>query len=212
MRLLICKMMLLGMAASVSSSCSAGPATPAKKNVAKQAGATTTAAQNTDGNTDATETLVLATDAKTACTLMVPAMHANPPVTAEEQAPPIAWGSKNMSWSGPCTNGKANGTGVARMLSGGRVIGAWYGSAIEGNLEMGVIEDGNSFDTAENKNDKLVSLDRSDENIARYDQAQSLAKQAVSELISGFEKSGNAASAQYYSDIQNTIQSLNAGE
>jgi hypothetical protein len=212
MHVRICKAILIGMAVSISASCSAGPANTETKMAANRKAKSDKTVNKTATQNEPVSAITIAKDGKTGCILMVPTMHANPPLTSEEQAPPTLWGSKSMSWSGECINGKANGTGVARMISGGKVIGAWYGNVSQGQFDMGVIEDSNSFDTAEYKNAALISLDRSDSNIARSDQAQSFAKKGLNEFITTLETAGNEASAQYYREILETIESLNEGE
>jgi hypothetical protein len=212
MRVIIGKAILLGMAVSLSASCSAAPVNSETKMAANNKAKSAKNSKKQAPQNEPVPAITTARDLKTGCALMVPTMHANPPITSEEQAPPALWGSKMMSWSGPCLDGKADGTGVARMLYGGKVIGAYYGNVIQGQLDLGVIEDGNSFDTVAFKNASLVSLNRGDTDIVSSDKAQSYAKQSVTEFIKGFETDGNTASAEYYRDVLSTIQTLNDGE
>jgi hypothetical protein len=151
---------------------------------------------------------IAATDKKSLCTLTVPQKYATTPITSDPTPPAKVWGSPMMSWSGPCVGKKANGNGVARMLSGGKVIGTWYGDTKNGILDSGVIEDGYGYEAVRFVGGKpVLASDNADEAkmIAR-------AKIAVKNLIKSFEKSGNRASAAFYRDRQQALESMALGE
>jgi hypothetical protein len=136
----------------------------------------TTCAASAQSST-ATASLTL-TDIKTKCTLAVPAQ----------------WAVKTMLWSGKCLKNRADGNGVARIMSSGKVIGAWYGDAKAGRIDTGILEQGDerqlgTFD----KNFSMVSIDGMEPN-----RAMEKADKAAKALAAIFDKAGNKGSAAFY--------------
>jgi hypothetical protein len=135
---------------------------------------------------------VVTVDKTTGCTLKIPQ----------------SWGSKIMTWSGGCKNKLADGNGVARILSGGKVVTTWYGDVKTGmpdfgvketteGREMGRFANGNFIDTDEYYNQKNLAPGIDPVRKAMVD-ALSRGSAAAKALGDKFEKSGNKASAAYY--------------
>jgi hypothetical protein len=165
---------------------------------------TNTASAETQKNTLS----ITASDKKTGCTLSVPQMFATKPVTAEQPPAQKPWGSAQMLWSGACKNKRATGNGVARMMSGSRVIGTWYGDAKDGAMTTGVIEDRYGYEAGTFVKNRLTSP----QDMAAERAAIERAKIAADALAKSFKKSGNIASAKYYSDRIDAFEAMALGE
>jgi hypothetical protein len=121
---------------------------------------------------------------------------------------PAAWQAKSMTWSGQCKDKLAEGNGVARMLSGNRVMATWYGDAKNGAPSFGVLESGGSFQMGKFANGDFLPSEayfKSGQNPADGDpgraaSVEALAKgsKAANALSAQYLKAGNKASAVFY--------------
>ncbi len=151
---------------------------------------------------------VTATDRNTGCKMVVPKLYATTPQTAEPQPPLKPWGQPVMHWSGNCANKRAEGNGVARMMSGGKVIGVWYGSVTHGILSAGVIEDSYGYEAMIFANGRFSPPS----DPAAEGRIIAAAKTAAEDIARGFEKAGNAGSARFYRERAKAIGDMNLGE
>lgn len=117
-------------------------------------------------------------DPRTQCVLMVPPQ----------------WKTTKMIWSGSCKDKLAQGSGVARLMDGAAIVGAWYGEVENGKIKTGVLEQGrkHQFGTFD-INFELLSVDGMEPN-----RAMAAAGAAADALAKDYEKVGNKKSAQFY--------------
>lgn len=143
---------------------------------------------------------MVATDRTSGCTLEVPALFVTQTMPGDLPADLSPWGSATMTWSGACIGGKASGNGVARMISKGKVQGAWYGDTEGGRMTVGVIEDDDGVQAGRWNRGRLESV---------MDQpALDKALIAVRMLAANFRAQRNPSSASYYDGRIDLIESL----
>jgi hypothetical protein len=107
---------------------------------------------------------------------------------------PPQWKTTKMVWSGLCKSKLAQGNGVARIMLGATVVGAWYGDVENGKITTGVLEQGNKHQLGTfDSNFDLLSIDGMEPN-----RAMTAAGKAADALAKSYEKSGNKKSAQFY--------------
>lgn len=152
--------------------------------------------------------LVVATDKKSGCTLRVPRVYATRPVTAEPIPSAKPWGTPTMTWSGGCVNKRASGDGVVRILSGAKVVGAWYGSAVSGMLGQGVIEDSYGYEAGQMRSNGTLAPLAHDADMALIKRSATIARSYAMQL----EKGGNKGSAAYYRGKAEDIGAMLLGE
>jgi hypothetical protein len=133
----------------------------------------------------------LASDKKTGCAVIVP----------------LSWGTKTLSWNGSCQKKRANGNGVAKLYSDGKIIATWYGDVRSGHMEYGALERSGAFEHGKMLNGKFVDADtlwkeNKEPGIDAVSQAMnkamsrgSLAAQTYADQLA---KVGNKASAAFY--------------
>jgi hypothetical protein len=160
------------------------------------------------GTTNVPAQFITSVDRARSCSLVGPKIFATTPQTAEPKGPEKPWATSTMSWSGPCTNNKANGIGVARMLDRNSVRGIWYGKVKNGILHSGVIEDQSGMEAG----GFLKGRWQASNDLEQEKAAIENARKAAQALILKFEKAGNLKSAAYYRGRLEFIDAMLLGE
>jgi hypothetical protein len=103
--------------------------------------------------------------------------------------------ASDVRWSGSCRGGWADGRGILRAYEQGKVVRIFYGRLVASQPVLGVIEIDGGFKAGRFKAGAVVSDADRDTLIQAFDEASAAAWQ----VAAGYRRSGNAASARYYS-------------
>jgi hypothetical protein len=150
--------------------------------------------------TPARQAQLTLTDPKTKCTLVVPAK----------------WAAKTVSWTGKCLKNQSSNNGVARMMTGSKVVAIFYGTAFNGAPKAGVIEfigkdsDGkkSAFELIPTREIHTKDPDgKENGGVVQFINAYD----AINAFADTLDKAGNKPSADYYRSKTNDI-SLYFGE
>lgn len=109
---------------------------------------------------------------------------------------PGGWPGADVRWTGSCKAGRAEGLGVLRQFSAGRVQRLYFGRLVAGRLNLGVIEQDDGYVAGQFAAAKVVAGADRNTLIKAFDEA-SAAATAVAE---NYLREGNAASAKYYQE------------
>jgi hypothetical protein len=110
---------------------------------------------------------------------------------------PASWNFTFVRWSGACSaQGVADGYGVLRAYSDGKVAESYFGELRRGHLSMGVIETASGYVAGKFVEGKPLEHQERSDLIAAFDSAAKAAQQ-MSEV---FRRNGNTASFHYYSN------------
>jgi hypothetical protein len=110
---------------------------------------------------------------------------------------PASWNFTIVRWSGACSaQGIADGSGVLRAYSGGKVAESYFGELRQGHLSIGVIETESGYVAGKFVEGKPAEHQERSDVISAFDSAAKAAQQ-MSEV---FRRNGNTASFHYYSD------------
>ena len=114
---------------------------------------------------------------------------------------PQTWEKYAVQWTGACVEGRADGSGVLKAFSGGKVQELYYGRAKQGVLEIGVIETDNGYVAGRFADGKPVQDGDRETYIQAFHEAVAGANQA-SEY---YRQKGNSSSAKYYAEKAKTL-------
>jgi len=107
---------------------------------------------------------------------------------------PAGWKQTDSRWDGGCAAGFADGLGVLKEISGGKVVRFFFGRIRNGNIEIGVIDQADGFIAGNfDRGQFVASYDRQ-----IYIDAFKHAEQAAQQAASRFKAAGNEASARFY--------------
>jgi hypothetical protein len=124
--------------------------------------------------------------------------------------------AQSIRWSGSCKNKRANGLGVARLMTGSKVLAIFYGTAFNGAPKAGVIEfigkdsDGkkSAFELIPAREIHTKDPDgKENGGVVQFINAYD----AINGFADTLDKAGNKPSADYYQSKTNDI-SLYFGE
>ncbi len=107
---------------------------------------------------------------------------------------PSGWNQVDSRWDGDCAAGMADGLGVLKEYSGGKVVRFFFGRVRNGNIELGVIDQADGFVAGKFDHGQLIPSDDRQAYIDAFREAEQAAKQAASR----FKTAGNAASYRFY--------------
>ena len=107
---------------------------------------------------------------------------------------PADWVQADSRWDGSCAAGLADGLGVLKEYSGGKVARFFFGRVHGGNIELGVIDQADGFVAGKFDHGQLVPSDDRQAYIDAFREAEQAAKQAASR----FKAAGNEASFRFY--------------
>lgn len=107
---------------------------------------------------------------------------------------PAGWDQANSRWDGDCAAGLADGLGVLKEYSGGKVVRFFFGRINHGNIETGVIDQAEGYIAGKFNNGQRIPSDDRQSYIDAFNQAEQAAKQAASR----FKQAGNEASFRFY--------------
>jgi hypothetical protein len=129
---------------------------------------------------------------------------------------PSSLSAKSSSWSGSCKNKRANGLGVARMMTGSKVAAIFYGTAVNGVPKAGVIEFiGKDSDGKKSAFELIPATEIHTKDADGKENGGVVQFINAYDAINGFadtlDKAGNKPSADYYRSKTNDI-SLYFGE
>ena len=109
---------------------------------------------------------------------------------------PEGWQEYSAQWTGDCVEGLANGSGVLRSFSKGKVSELYYGRVKHGLLDVGVIETDGGYIAGRFADGKPIKDDDRNTYIQAFREGAAAARN-VSEF---YQHKGNAASARYYAE------------
>ncbi len=114
---------------------------------------------------------------------------------------PPSWESFTVQWTGACIDGLADGSGVLKGFSNGKVREFYYGRVKQGLLDLGVVETSEGYVAGRFKEGKAADEGDRQTYILAFREAVAAAKQA-SEF---YRRKGNSASAKYYANKATTL-------
>ena len=109
---------------------------------------------------------------------------------------PSGWHGVDVRWTGSCKAGHAEGRGVLRQFSDGRVQRLYFGSLVAGRLRLGVIEQVDGYVAGQFAAAKVVAGADRNMLIKAFDEASA----AASSVAENYRREGNVASARYYQE------------
>lgn len=109
---------------------------------------------------------------------------------------PDGWPGADVRWTGPCRAGRADGRGVIREFSAGRVQRMYFGSLRAGHLSLGVIQQDDGYVAGRFAAAKVVAGADRNTLIKAFDEASA----AANAVAANYLREGNAASAKYYQE------------
>jgi hypothetical protein len=109
---------------------------------------------------------------------------------------PAGWNSADVRWTGECSNGHAQGRGVLREFSAGKVARIFFGTLEQGRLQWGAIDQPDGYVAGRFEAGKAVADGERSALIKAFNEASAAAKS----VAEGYQKAGNAASAKFYED------------
>lgn len=115
---------------------------------------------------------------------------------------PSSWRGLQVEWIGPCTNGAANGAGVAVASADGRAPERFYGTVAAGQMTEGVFDLPDGYQPARFEKGAPVTLDDRNQIIAAFRVAASAARD-----VSGrFKAARNSAAARDYAEAAERLE------
>jgi hypothetical protein len=108
-----------------------------------------------------------------------------------------AWEGHQLSWDGPCKDGKAHGQGVLRAYKKEALPQIFYGVLDHGELRKGVIDNADGYIVGEFASGVLKPTDDATVGALTVD-AFHLASEIAKAYSVRLKKDGNAASAVFY--------------
>jgi hypothetical protein len=108
--------------------------------------------------------------------------------------PPKDWTTSETRWHGACVKGRADGVGILRHVSNGKVDRVFYGKLSAGVPSLGVIEINDGYIAGRFVDGEVVRNDDRNALIRAFAEAEKAAKAAANR----FAREGNEASAKHY--------------
>ena len=115
---------------------------------------------------------------------------------------PPSWRGLQVEWIGPCTNGAANGAGVAVASTDGRQPERFYGTVSAGQMTEGVFDLPDGYQPARFEKGAPVTLDDRNQIIAAFRVAASAAR----DVSSRFKAAGNNAATRDYAEAAERLE------
>ena len=115
---------------------------------------------------------------------------------------PSSWRGLQVEWIGPCTNGAANGAGVAIARAAGQPPERFYGTVTAGQMTEGVFDIPDGYRPARFEKGEPVTLDDRSQIIAAFRVAASAAR----DVSSRFKAARNTQAARDYAEAAERLE------